>query len=190
MATKKVKKMAFGGLNRMARPMANQTSVNALTVDPRTVIRPANYPAGNMASGLETLRKFAAANNMGSGNRTAQTSATTTGDMGGGMAPQVGRSPLDGFKNLPKMSGPLGAVQPGQSLNAGQVAPRRFGSAIGIGSRTGIGAGQGASIAGAVNPFTKKVTPIMKKGGAVKVSSASKRADGCAIKGKTKGKLA
>jgi hypothetical protein len=30
----------------------------------------------------------------------------------------------------------------------------------------------------------------MKKGGAVKASSASKRADGCAIKGKTKGKLA
>jgi hypothetical protein len=29
----------------------------------------------------------------------------------------------------------------------------------------------------------------MKKGGAVKASSASKRADGCAIKGKTKGKI-
>jgi len=29
----------------------------------------------------------------------------------------------------------------------------------------------------------------MKKGGAVKASSASKRADGCAIKGKTKGRM-
>ena len=29
----------------------------------------------------------------------------------------------------------------------------------------------------------------MKKGGKVKSSSASKRADGCAIKGKTKGKI-
>jgi len=29
----------------------------------------------------------------------------------------------------------------------------------------------------------------MKKGGKVKVSSASKRADGCAIKGKTKGRM-
>ena len=29
----------------------------------------------------------------------------------------------------------------------------------------------------------------MKKGGKVKVSSASKRADGCAIRGKTKGKM-
>jgi hypothetical protein len=32
-----------------------------------------------------------------------------------------------------------------------------------------------------------KPMPMMKKGG--KVSSASKRADGCAIKGKTKGKM-
>jgi hypothetical protein len=38
------------------------------------------------------------------------------------------------------------------------------------------------------NPVTKTVRPFgMKKGG--KVSSASKRADGCAIKGKTKGKM-
>ena len=29
----------------------------------------------------------------------------------------------------------------------------------------------------------------MKKGGAVKMSSASKRADGCAVRGKTKGKM-
>ena len=29
----------------------------------------------------------------------------------------------------------------------------------------------------------------MKKGGAVKMSSASKRADGCAVRGKTKGKI-
>jgi hypothetical protein len=32
-----------------------------------------------------------------------------------------------------------------------------------------------------------KPMPMMKKGG--KVSSASKRADGCAIRGKTKGKM-
>jgi hypothetical protein len=35
----------------------------------------------------------------------------------------------------------------------------------------------------------KPATPGMKKGGAVKVSSASKRADGIAVKGKTKGKI-
>jgi hypothetical protein len=37
--------------------------------------------------------------------------------------------------------------------------------------------------AGGVKPTT------MKKGGKVKASSASKRADGCAIRGKTKGRM-
>ena len=36
-------------------------------------------------------------------------------------------------------------------------------------------------------PMAGKPMPRMKKGG--KVSSASKRADGCAIKGKTRGKM-
>jgi hypothetical protein len=35
----------------------------------------------------------------------------------------------------------------------------------------------------------KKPATAMKKGGAVKMSSASKRADGCCIKGKTKGRM-
>jgi hypothetical protein len=35
----------------------------------------------------------------------------------------------------------------------------------------------------------KKANVGMKAGGKVKASSASKRADGCAIKGKTKGKM-
>ena len=61
--------------------------------------------------------------------------------------------------------------------------------------------GPGAGPTGPIN--TAKVNEInnmlrgrpamnanMKKGGAVKASSASKRADGCAIKGKTKGKMA
>jgi hypothetical protein len=60
--------------------------------------------------------------------------------------------------------------------------------------------GPGASPTGPIN--TAKVNEInnmlrgrpamnanMKKGGEVKASSASKRADGCAIKGKTKGKM-
>jgi hypothetical protein len=35
----------------------------------------------------------------------------------------------------------------------------------------------------------KKMGAAMKKGGKVKASSASKRADGCAVRGKTKGKM-
>lgn len=47
-------------------------------------------------------------------------------------------------------------------------------------SRGGAGGG------GGIIPLDKR-TPYFKKGG--KVSSASKRADGCAVKGKTKGKM-
>ena len=38
-----------------------------------------------------------------------------------------------------------------------------------------------------VKPMVRPTVPAMKKGGSV--SSASKRADGCAVKGKTKGKM-
>jgi hypothetical protein len=42
----------------------------------------------------------------------------------------------------------------------------------------------------AANKRAPAVAPTgMKKGGKVKVSSASKRADGCAIRGKTKGRM-
>jgi hypothetical protein len=42
-----------------------------------------------------------------------------------------------------------------------------------------------------IDSFNKKpaTTVGMKKGGKVKVSSASKRADGCCVKGKTKGRM-
>lgn len=39
-----------------------------------------------------------------------------------------------------------------------------------------------------VNKAVEKVTPVKKRAGGT-VSSASKRADGCAIKGKTKGRM-
>ena len=37
--------------------------------------------------------------------------------------------------------------------------------------------------------YTQTGGPGMKKGGKVKMSTASKRADGCVTKGKTKGKM-
>ena len=49
-----------------------------------------------------------------------------------------------------------------------------------------IGTG-GGGIAGPINPRALLSGRGMKKGGSV--SSASKRADGCAVKGKTKGKM-
>jgi hypothetical protein len=50
------------------------------------------------------------------------------------------------------------------------------------------GGGGGSSAEGAAAELKMLYNPkAMKKGG--KVSSASKRADGCCVKGKTKGKL-
>jgi hypothetical protein len=175
---KKVKKMAFGGLNNAGRNAG--MSANALTIDPRAVSRPANYPAGNMAGGLETLRKFAAANNMGSANRQPLNQALPFGRGLSSNPPgsSPGVSPLDGFKNLPKMSGPLGGIrqdtQNAANANAANI-PKMSGPLRSL---------RGALNAGSVNAFSKKITPLMKKGGSV--SSASKRADGCAVRGKTR----
>ena len=45
------------------------------------------------------------------------------------------------------------------------------------------------SVAQPPAPISQPLGPGMKKGGKVKMSSASKRADGCAIKGKTRGRM-
>lgn len=158
MATKKVKKMAFGGFNRMAKPMANSTSASALTVDPG-MRKNAVYPTGNMGSGFDSLKKFGAANKIGATNSTAQTSPT------GSMGNKIGTSPLDGAKNLPKMTGSLGVA----------------------GTKT-LNSGKNFSDVSAMSSALKGLRgSAMKKGGSV--SSASKRADGCATKGKTKGTM-
>lgn len=73
-----------------------------------------------------------------------------------------------------QMSGPQQGMTQSQMRNAAQlgkpqVAPPSMMSGLGA---TGMGA---------------RAAMGMKKGG--KVSSASKRADGCAIKGKTKGRI-
>jgi hypothetical protein len=107
-----------------------------------------------------------------------------------------GTSPLDGLKNLPKMTGPLGSVgtPPAGGPNYGSMGRPNFkpsstnttttddmmgrrNPTAGLGGVKGLG-GIGAALG-------KKMG--MKKGGSV--SSASKRADGCAVKGKTKGKM-
>lgn len=49
--------------------------------------------------------------------------------------------------------------------------------------------GKGSSAKGEITGGGVRVTKRFKKGGKVKTSSASKRADGCAVKGKTRGKM-
>jgi len=69
---------------------------------------------------------------------------------------------------------------------------RELNKAIQSSARSGGSRGGGAG--GGMNPADIERVPgkkplKMKKGGAVKMSSASKRADGCAQRGKTKGKM-
>ena len=51
------------------------------------------------------------------------------------------------------------------------------------------GGGAGGEMGFGIQKLNKNLNKNFKKGGKVKVSSASKRADGCAIRGKTKGKM-
>jgi len=69
---------------------------------------------------------------------------------------------------------------------------RELNKAIQSSARSGGSRGGGAG--GGMNPADIERVPgkkplKMKKGGSVKVSSASKRADGCAQRGKTKGRV-
>ena len=139
-----------------------------------------------------------------------KTSATPVMDIGDAVrrvTSSIGKSPLDGFKNLPKLYGPLGRV--GTSTMNKPVAAK----AAGIGNAyqlstqkqmqdaamkqkpnqqpnqksplAGKNIGDIRKISGGLGAFGKK--PGMKAGGSV--SSASSRGDGCATKGKTKGRM-
>ena len=52
-----------------------------------------------------------------------------------------------------------------------------------------INYGSATPTAGNSKPFDPGSISMLKKGGKVKASSESKRADGCATKGKTRGKM-
>jgi hypothetical protein len=96
-----------------------------------------------------------------------------------GVNPTVGRLPQAGSKPTPpsmvgdilktaQAKGMLGAAPVGIGSASAQANPKMMSGLSGMGAALGKRMG-------------------MKKGG--KVSSASKRADGCAIKGKTKGRM-
>jgi hypothetical protein len=105
-------------------------------------------------------------------------------------APTPGVVPIP--TNLPKMSGPLGTASSMPQLQAAANAMR----GLQLGSKQ---TPTPPSMASQISGLGLKRPGIgMKKGGEVKakkmasggkVSSASSRGDGCAIKGKTKGKM-
>jgi hypothetical protein len=141
--------------------------------------------------------------------RTAQAMMETHGHTNIGMPPKPGfpgaaapvrpgvKPTVTGApdKNLPFIidNKPIPGTRPGVTTGGPKPAPMPM-----AGTRPGVTTGgpkpaptpAPASINGLGSRFARAtaVKP-MKKGGKVKVSSASKRADGCAIRGKTKGKM-
>ena len=109
-----------------------------------------------------------------------------------GVNPTVGRLPQAGSKPTPpsmvgdilktaQAKGMLGAAPVGIGSASAQANPKMMSGLSGMGAA--LGKRMGMKKGGAV----KKKASSYKSGGSV--SSASKRADGCAIKGKTKGKM-
>jgi hypothetical protein len=119
----------------------------------------------------------------------------------------IGKSPLDGLKNLPKMSGPLGAKPGAKASGLGMVpiGPKPGTKLTGINPNakplpsTNTTTAADMARKGNAKPFSSVASKLggigaslgkkmgMKAGG--KVSSASSRGDGCAVKGKTKGRM-
>jgi hypothetical protein len=107
-------------------------------------------------------------------------------------AQKAGLGTQNKLNPLPDKIQPMTENQIGRMLAdrvAGNEQVQRIGSGLGaqLASRLGgMGRMSMGKPVGVANPNFK---PGMKKGGAVKASSASKRGDGCAIKGKTKGRM-
>jgi hypothetical protein len=98
----------------------------------------------------------------------------------------MGSAIKSGNTPMPTLSGGLKLVDPIMDKSA---APTKISPSGGLGGMMSGGAGKalGASTLRGLQGPTAKPGAMMKKGG--KVSSASKRADGCATKGKTRGKI-
>ena len=90
-------------------------------------------------------------------------------------------------KNLRKIETNKAKFDVGQMADqarAERAAANEYTKSFSGNTRGGGGGGSGGMGTGKMN---RDISKLMKKGG--KVSSASKRADGCCIKGKTKGRM-
>jgi hypothetical protein len=117
----------------------------------------------------------------------------------GGISRAMGRSVKNVANRMPTPN-PMSMAPSGNAMgaaplpNATQVMPRTGGIASNaLNAIRAAGAANPQMVAptgasyGSIRPMPGAVRVPMKKGGAV--GSASKRADGCAIKGKTKGRI-
>jgi hypothetical protein len=94
--------------------------------------------------------------------------------------------PLPKPDTFPKTTAAFEAMAKSDAERAERRAARGAASSLDeFNAKTSKGGGGGGG--GGIPKLNRDLTKNMKKGGAV--SSASKRADGCAVKGKTKGKV-
>ena len=150
-------------MSRVGRMRPMQRSSSMPTQQPPMQGRPSN----------QQLQKFAAAQQLMQGSPSGgglQRFADTMKTMGGG---------LQGLANNMPSSSPVTPLGTAPAMSQGRLPPA--GAAV-------------QSVPAAMRSPTPSA-PTLKKGGSVKAkmssvkSSASKRADGCATKGKTKGKM-
>ena len=164
---KKIKKMAFGGVSNAVGNAVRNAVAKAPTPPPDVQKMMAGLPKGSMVAGPGT--GLAPKPGMLGGIRSAVNNAVSKAPV---PPPQVQKM-IDGLPKGSTVAGPgTGMAGLGTAAQANPKIPTTINT-----SRMLTG-----------NPVTKTVRPFgMKEGG--KVSSASKRGDGCAIKGKTKGRI-
>jgi hypothetical protein len=191
---KKVKRMMFGGAAKAAGNAARNAAAKAPTPPPMAQKMMANLPKGSTVAGPGTGLAPKPTGVMG-GIRNAVNNAAAKAPTPPPMAQKM-------MANLPRgstVAGPGTGLAPKSGMTglgtAAQANPKiapKIGGMLGGGgaapARPKIPATINTSRMLTGNPVTKTVRPFgMKEGG--KVSSASSRADGCATKGKTKGKM-
>ena len=161
MAKSKIRKFGYGGFTDLNQPVKPLPGFASLTMAPGS-----QSGSGGAYGGLDTVNQ---------GSQQIGQSLQTIGDALG--KPGGGGGGLGGALGTVGMMGGVGLLQ---SL-ANQAAQQAVG-------QTNLGS-FGQTLSG--TPMKKggrvKAKKSYKSGG--KVSSASKRADGCAIKGKTKGTM-
>ena len=157
---KKVKRMMFGGVSKAAGKSLQQVS---------------KMPGGVNQNAPEDVQKMMA--NLPRGSTVAAPSKPGMTGLGSAMAGGMRPPGAGGMTAGPKPGGMMGGIRNAVNQAVAQAPVRPLGSPAapsgGIVAKAAPGGGLGPG--------------GMKEGG--KVSSASKRADGCAIKGKTKGKM-
>ncbi len=154
----------------------------------------------NIAREKNPSDKYGSIREFGTEDRLKRRKKEALGDLAFGVAASPVLTPLDALtRDIPNPSGPMGSgldyvrTRPDAAANALKDASRFIGGAA---SRYKSAKGAESDLDRELESQMKRETRGMKKGGKAKsyakggsISSASTRADGCAQRGKTKGRM-